>query len=124
MIDEKKIQEAAEAYTDTLWVSDDCCTASTDGFLSGVRWFRQNLWHDASEIPDVASMPLYKDKTVKDKAGFPLCYCTILTDDMKHITVFSDYLYSDSDWQTHYVIPNGIRRWCYVSDLLQKGGER
>lgn len=92
--------------------------------VNGARWYLQSLWHDASEMPDASIIPLYKDNSVKDAVGAPLRSCVILTDDLQHITIFSDHLYSEEDWQTHYVEHYGIHKWLYVSDIMPKGGER
>lgn len=86
--------------------------------VNGARWFMQSLWHDASEMPDVAKIPLYKDEKPKDAIGAPLRMCTILTDDLRKIEIFSDYLYNEKDWKKHCVDRYCFNKWCFVSDLL------
>lgn len=122
MIDENKIREAAKGYCDELALSSKTCVFTEDAFVEGAKWaqeeFVRSLWHE--EMPDLAEIPLYKDKLTLDKRGFPLRYAEILTDEMQRISIWSDYLYSEEDWQRYYVKPYGINRWCYVSDFLPK----
>ena len=54
MIDEKKIVEAAIQNADkynpcrsTLDRAESCCTSFNDG----IEWFKNAIWHDASEEP-------------------------------------------------------------------------
>lgn len=47
MIDEKKIKEAAN----TLYTGGKVLDANKKAsFIRGVKWFKEAIWHDASEI--------------------------------------------------------------------------
>ena len=63
MIDEKKIEEAAEEYASKRDIFLKC--GCHIGFKAGINWFLDKLWHDASEEPkDKAKEILYKSDTV------------------------------------------------------------
>ena len=57
MIDEKKIEEAAEEYASKrdIFLKCECHI----GFKAGINWFLGNLWHDASEEPKDKSAILF-----------------------------------------------------------------
>lgn len=51
MIDEKKIETAAkETFVNVRNSKDNVCMKV--GFLSGVKWFKEAIWHDAKEEPE------------------------------------------------------------------------
>ena len=54
MIDEKKIEEVASkdsAFLYSEW-NTPCREAYVRGFKACMHWLRQNLWHDASDVPE------------------------------------------------------------------------
>mgnify|MGYP007054428386 CR=1 FL=1 len=99
---------------DLVYFGNDVAAA----FASGAEWYRMNVWHAASEMPNVAEIPLYKDKKVKDKIGCPLRCCVIILDDLRHISIYSDNLYDEKDWEKYYVEAYGFKKWAYARDIL------
>ena len=107
MIDEKKITEAANAYIGYPHEVDEGVSVSMrrDAFRKGAEWFKQSLWNDASEEPE-----LNKKLVVQ---------CTNYMGDVDYEVDTNDSLISWKDWVVSY----RILKWCYLSDLLPKGGE-
>lgn len=108
MIDEKKIQEAAIMNADyfnpcrSTLDREEACRAS---FEDGVEWFKKALWHDASEMPE------------KGKAFIFLAE----SNSSKHYHVGVVYNPMDYDKNCKW---RGVIEWCYIEDLLPKGGEK
>lgn len=108
MIDEKKIQEAAIMNADyfnpcrSTLDREEACRAS---FEDGVEWFKKALWHDASEMPE------------KGKAFIFLAE----NESSKHYHVGVVYNPMDYDKNCKWW---GVIEWCYIEDLLPKGGEK
>lgn len=108
MIDEKKIQEAAIMNADyfnpcrSTLDREEACRAS---FEDGVEWFKKALWHDASEMPE-------KGKAFIFLAG---------ENSSKHYHVGVVYNPMDYDKNCEWW---GVIEWCYIEDLLPKGGEK
>lgn len=112
MIDEKKIEEAAnssaEHYRWEVAISDDeVRTLCKKVFKEGAHWaiqeFLKGLWHDANEEP-------------RNKAS------VLVIGGDNNDTIY--YLVSDyQDWN-HEVELWDINKWCYLDDLFpkQKGG--
>jgi len=109
MIDEKKIQEAAIMNADyfnpcrSTLDREEACRAS---FEDGVEWFKKALWHDASVKPEGNAVILYQ-----------------WLDDRGTMDVGIDGVFSDVEW-AKFVAYNRITKWCYIEDLLPKGGEK
>lgn len=109
MIDEKKIQEAAIMNADyfnpcrSTLDREEACRAS---FEDGVEWFKKALWHDASVKPEGNAVILYQ-----------------WLDDRGTMDVGIDGVFSDIEW-AKFVAYNSITKWCYIEDLLPKGGEK
>lgn len=107
MIDEKKIIDAAIQNADkynpcrSTLDREEVCRAS---FKDGVEWLKQSIWHDASEEP------------TEDTSLF-----------LQHRKYFNEIDYeidtplSLHDWDA-YVEDNKIVKWCYIEDILPKGG--
>lgn len=108
MIDEKKIQEAAIMNADyfnpcrSTLDREEACRAS---FEDGVERFKKALWHDASEMPE------------KGKAFIFLAE----SNSSKHYHVGVVYNPMDYDKNCKWW---GVIEWCYIEDLLPKGGEK
>lgn len=108
MIDEKKIQKAAIMNADyfnpcrSTLDREEACRAS---FEDGVEWFKKALWHDASEMPE------------KGKAFIFLAE----SNSLKHYHVGVVYNPMDYDKNCKWW---GVIEWCYIEDLLPKGGEK
>lgn len=108
MIDEKKIQEAAimnADYFNPCRSTLDRETACRASFEDGVEWFKKALWHDASEMPE------------KGKAFIFLAE----SNSSKHYHVGVVYNPMDYDKNCKWW---GVIEWCYIEDLLPKGGEK
>lgn len=108
MIDEKKIVEAAIQNADkynpcrsTLDRAESCCTSFNDG----IEWFKNAIWHDASEEPKerkyILVQWLYEGRTSYE----------------------TDRVQSKVRWQ-YRVAENNIIKWCYIEDILPKGGDK
>ena len=109
MIDEKKITEAAIQNADKYnpcrspLDREEVCRAS---FVNGVKWFKEAIWHDASEKPQGSAAILY-----------------LWHDEQGGMDVGIDGVFDDLDWKK-FVEYNKITKWCYINDILPKGGER
>lgn len=103
MIDEKKIKEAAN----TLYTGSKVLDANKKAsFIRGVEWFKQAIWHDASEKPEFNRRLITQHITLMGELGYDLT---------TNIPAYS--------WEI-YVKGAHITKWCYVEDLLPKGGEK
>lgn len=109
MIDEKKITEAADLNADkynpcrSTLDKEEACRAS---FKDGVEWFKQAIWHDASEEPE------------SDK-----CILIRFVDYKGNVEYGTDILAPPITWDNWVEICK-ITKWCYVEDLLPKGGDK
>lgn len=111
MIDEKEIRKAAIVNADnfnpcrsTLDREEACCAS----FEDGVEWFKKALWHDASEIPEEGEQILY----TATEGG-----------EIVDVKVTTTALYAFIPW-SEVVRDFNISKWCYVKDLLPKGGKK
>lgn len=106
MIDEKKITEAtvlnADKYNPCRSALDreEACRAS---FEDGVEWFKESLWHDASEMPEKGKAFIFAIESNNSTHH--------------HIGV----MYNTMDYDKNRKIW-GMTEWCYIEDLLPKGG--
>lgn len=109
MIDEKKITEAAILNADkynpcrSTLDREEVCRAS---FVNGVKWFKEAIWHDASEKPQGSAAILY-----------------LWHDEQGGMDVGIDGVFDDLEWKK-FVEYNKITKWCYIDDILPKGGEK
>lgn len=108
MIDEKKITEAVNAYIGFPKELGEGLETSMrrDAFRDGVDWFKNALWHDASEEPtrDEKIIVQYEDW------GGDIDYDLDI-----HYPIYS--------WK-HKVEEINVTKWCYLADLLPKGGDK
>lgn len=111
MIDDKKIEEVAINYSQSLRENEIPSSAFRD-FKEGAHWAIQELlnglWHDAKEEPKPKNKKEYIIVQFSD-SSFSVCNLDWLKDNPL------------KNWS-----PNGvIDKWCYIPDLLpkQKGGE-
>lgn len=109
MIDDKKIEEAAQAICfDDKMSYDSYC--KIEGFRKGVEWaineLLKDLWHPASEEPrkDVSIIV----ETHNDKNMFYYAW-----------NRWQDNFYPS--W-TDAVLCSSVSRWLYIDDLLPKEG--
>lgn len=101
--EEEILSEAKKYYSDNI--------RCYDAFLHGVEFAeeRQNIWHDASEMPDKQGNLLY-----------------ILPQGSLHISNIPSTLRTcklDKVRWEEYVKELGIIKWAYISDILPKRGE-
>lgn len=57
MMDDKKIEDAAKQHSEESYISDYFQACYKDAFKAGAKWaineFLKNLWHPASEEPNI-----------------------------------------------------------------------
>lgn len=108
MIDEKKITEAVNAYIGFPKELGEGLETSMrrDAFRDGVEWFKKALWHDASEKPQGSAAILY-----------------LWHDEQGGMHVGFDSIFDDLEWKK-FVECNKITKWCYINNILPKGGEK
>ena len=102
MIDRNNIIEAAEQAFANINTPYSSCMKI--GFQRGVNWFKHAIWHDASEMPE------------KGKAFIFLAE----SNSLKHYHVGVVYNPMDYDKNCEWW---GLIEWCYIEDLLPKGGD-
>lgn len=103
MIDYEKITEVARQYNP---VNDMLGNAERAAFKRGIGWFKSALWHDTSEEPEHSKFVLAQRKTFIGELRY--------------------YLYETNStypWELN-VRDLRIIKWCYIEDLLPKGGEK
>lgn len=107
MIDEKKITEAVDAYIGYPKELGEGVEVSMrrDAFREGAKWFKEALWHDAKEEPEI-DKPLI------------IQYISL----MNEVSYDKDRRIAKYSWKLNV---EGLRiiKWCYFDDLLPKGGE-
>lgn len=121
MIDDKKIEDAANKHVDTEYArynsgeveEEMICLRGKDSFKEGAKWaineLLNNLWHPASEKPREFAEVLAEAK---------------ITESIKTYISFkrNDALFKNWD---AYSSGANITRWLYIDDLLPKeGGEQ
>lgn len=113
MIDEKKIEEAAQAICfDDKMSYDSYC--KIEGFRKGAEWaineFLKDLWHQNTEEPD-------KSKSDIITLGFD--------NDDAYLYFKESILWNKESWR-HSISRCQINKWAYLSDILpkQEGGEQ
>lgn len=108
MIDEKKITEAVNAYIGYAKEIDEGIETymRRDAFRAGVEWFKEALWHDAKEEPEI-DKPLI------------IQYISL----MNEVSYDKDRRIAKYSWKLNV---EGLRiiKWCYFDDMLPKGGEK
>lgn len=62
MIDEEKIKAATDVvFADVLSPKANICMSA--GFIRGIEWFKEAIWHDAKEEPEEQSLLSYNGST-------------------------------------------------------------
>ena len=114
MIDDKKIEEAANRHIDTEYArynsgeveEEMICLGGKDSFKAGAHWaineFLKDLWHDTIEEPKEKVPLLYYRKHK---------FLPFMVD--KHSDVY--------DWNA-LVYNFDITKWLYIDDLFPKEG--
>lgn len=111
MIDEKKIQEAAASRFNVGGLVN---TVERIAFKEGVEWFKKALWHTEDEIPEADRLILVKDWKFKDE------YLTFDTTEELNLEDFD----KEHQWECFCKLADLDFTWCYIEDLLPKGGEK
>ena len=107
MIDENKITEAANKFVGHGPEVDEGVSVSMrrDAFRKGAEWFKQSLWHNAKEEPE-----LNKKLIVQ--------YTNYMGDIDYEVDINDSLLWKD------WVMSYRISKWCYIEDILPKGGDK
>lgn len=110
MVDEKKIEEAAQVICfDDKMSYDSYC--KIEGFRKGAEWaineFLKDLWHRNTEEPD-------KSKSDIITLGFD--------NDDAYLHFKESILWNKESWR-HSISRCQITEWAYLSDILPKEGE-
>lgn len=116
MID-KKIEEAIKNYVRYSSVEDEYPGTEGNAFKAGVEWaineFLKNLWHPASEKPNI-------------KQGE--CCVTCLVKFKNGSTELCVYFHNPEGWVCDDMSPKDFKRnfkgWLYIDDLLPKKGDK
>ena len=121
MIDDKEIDIAARAQVLSKHVNDTSYfqLRSIEDFKDGADWaiqeFLKDLWHPASEEPDVRHKTiicLYDDGNIsQDNEVYD-----VATEYDRHNLRMGEF-----DWD-YYALLEKIKKWCYNTDLLPKKG--
>lgn len=126
MIDNKKIEEAARVASDlyeqdlSMMSYDEdtevdgqhhfCQEFGAELFKDGAKWaineFLNDLWHPVSEEPEY-------DKKILVQ------YTNYMVEDDYEIDMNSPHV----PWR-YIVTTYNFKKWCYIEDLLPKGGEK
>lgn len=108
MIDEKKITQAVDEYIGYPKELGEGVEVSMrrDAFKAGVKWFKEALWHDASEKPQGSAAILH-----------------LWHDEQGGMHVGIDSIFDDLEWKK-FVECNKITKWCYINNILPKGGDK
>lgn len=121
MIDDKEIDIAARAQALSKHINETTYfqLRSIEDFKDGAKWainkFLKDLWHPASEEPDVRHKTiicLYKNGDI--------CQDYDAYDEATE----GDKLGRDEFNWDYYAEDNEIKKWCYSDELLQKKKER
>ena len=123
MIDNKKIEEAANKHIETEYArynsgeveEEMICLRGKDSFKAGAKWaineLLKDLWHDASEVPDLDRRILYEYKP---------------NGEINPPTHIREATYEKLRWKECGYKPINperiITRWLYVDELFPKKG--
>ena len=134
MIDEKEKQDGMKACFDHR-VDDkverelmrDPLIAYTRAFDDAIDWFKKALWHDVSEMPEkgkafIFLAALWHDASVKPEEGEQILYTDTEGGEIVDVNVTTTDLYDFMPWNEVVRFFN-ISKWCYIDDLLPKGGD-
>lgn len=108
MIDNKKIEEAAKQHSEESYISGYFQACYKDAFMEGAKWmqeeFLKNLYHPASEVPEIGRVIIMENHYPDGRIEFP--------SRMRKST-------------SHNPIDGETQKWFYIGDLFPKeGGEQ
>lgn len=113
MIDEKDIRKAATlTYNPALDAVANF--AARNAFAAGVEWFKKAIWHTEDEIPEADRLILVKDWKLKDR------YSIFDTTEELNLEDFD----KEQQWDCFCKLADFDVAWCYIEDILPKGGEK
>ena len=118
MIDDKKIESAANKHIETEYArynngdveEEMICLRGKDSFKAGAKWaineLLKELWHDVDEIPKRAKAFIF------ECGDYSMNY---------HVGM----MFNPNDYKKNAEIWH-MNRWCYLEDILpkQEGGEQ
>lgn len=114
MIDDEKIKEAIEDYIRYSSVEDEYPGTEGEAFRAGANWaineFLKDLWHPASEKPNIKQGECYVACLVKFKSGI-----------VGEYPYFKDLGWTCDDMSLRY-FKRSIKEWLYIDDLFSKKG--
>lgn len=128
MIDENKIAEAADLNADkynpcrSTLDKEEACRAS---FKDGVEWFKEVLWHERDEEPTEEGVII---KRLFKKGEIYLTFFNWVK--VKEDIIKSQKMYGSTQDQIALCVRiawkecGNFDKWCYLSDLLPKGGDK
>ena len=103
MIDDKKIEDAAKQHSEESYISGYFQACYKDAFMEGAKWaineFLKNLWHSASEVPEIGRVIIIENHYPDGRIEFP--------SRMRKST-------------SHNPIDGETQKWLYIDDLLPK----
>lgn len=109
MIDNKKIEEVTRRYCKVT----DCKKEEAlleEGFKDGAKWaineFLKDLWHPVSEEPEENKKLLVQYTNYDLETDYEVDMNTPFT-----------------EWKQH-AVSYKFMKWCYIEDILPKGGEK
>ena len=110
MIDDKKIEIAARRYSEVTDCDKQEALLIEEGFKECANWaindFLKDLWHHVSEEPEENKKLLVQ-------------YTNYMVEDDYEIDMNSPHV----PWR-YLVTAYNFKKWCYIEDLLPKGGEK
>lgn len=108
MIDEKKITEAVDAYIGYPKEVGEGVDVSMrrDAFREGTKWFKEAIWHDAKEEPEIDKTLIIQYTGIMNEVSY---------DKDRHVAI--------CPWELN-VKRLRILKWFYMDDILPKGGEK
>lgn len=112
MINENKIERAAQEHDP---INDMLGEEARASFKYGVEWFKKTLWHTDDEIPEADRIILVKGWTSR---------ATLMDFSLFNTTVDLDLADFDRkiQWKSFCEHTDVDFAWCYIDDLLPKGG--
>ena len=113
MIDDKKIKDVAKLHAEKSYISEYFQACYKDGFIDCAKWmqeeFLKNLWHPASEKPNI-------------KQGE--CCVTCLIKFKNGSTELCVYFHNPEGWVCDDMAPKDFKRnfngWIYIDELLPR----
>ena len=109
MIDNKIIEEAAKQHSEESYISGYFQACYKDAFIESAKWaineFLKDLWHPVSEEPEENKKILVQ-------------YTNYMLEDDYEIDMNSPHI----PWG-YLVTTYNFKKWCYIEELLPKGGE-